>query len=53
MFVHANVETPINLSKKQKELLKEFEKEGKTVKNSPQSDGFFSKVKDIWEDLKD
>ena len=53
MFVQASVETPINLSKKQKELLKEFEKEGKTAKNSPQSDGFFSKVKDIWEDLKD
>ena len=53
MFVHASVETPINLSKKQKELLKEFEKEGKSIKNSPQSDGFFSKVKDIWEDLKD
>lgn len=53
MFVQASVETPVNLSKTQKELLKEFEKEGKTAKNSPESDGFFSKVRDLWEDLKD
>ena len=53
MFVHASVETPVNLSKKQKDLLKEFELEGKSVKNNPESEGFFSKVKDIWEDLKD
>ena len=53
MFVQASVETPVNLSKKQKDLLKEFEKEGKSVDNSPESAGFFSKVKDLWEDLKD
>ena len=53
MFVHASVETPVNLSKKQKELLKDFEKEGKSIKNNPESEGFFSKVKEIWEDLKD
>ena len=53
MFVQASVETPVNLSKKQKELLKEFEQEGKSADNSPESAGFFSKVKDLWEDLKD
>ena len=53
MYIHANVETPINLSKKQKELLKEFEKESVGKSNSPESEGFFSKVKDFWEDLKE
>ncbi len=53
MFVQASVETPVNLSKKQKDLLKEFEQEGKSAENSPESAGFFSKVKDLWEDLKD
>ena len=43
----------LDLSKKQKELLKEFEQEGKSADNSPESAGFFSKVKDLWEDLKD
>ena len=53
MFVQASVETPVNLSKKQKDLLKEFEQEGTSADNSPESAGFFSKVKDLWEDLKD
>ncbi|MDG2034843.1 MAG: molecular chaperone DnaJ [Rhodospirillales bacterium] len=53
MFVQASVETPVNLSKKQKDLLREFEQEGKSAENSPESAGFFSKVKDLWEDLKD
>lgn len=53
MYIHAAVETPVNLSKRQKDLLKEFSgaSEGKT--NSPESEGFFSKVKDFWVDLKD
>ena len=53
MFVEATVETPVNLSKKQKELLREFESTGRQSKNSPEAEGFFSKVKDLWEDLKD
>ena len=53
MFVQARVETPQNLSKRQKELLKEFESEGDAAKNSPDSEGFFSQVKDLWEDLKE
>jgi molecular chaperone DnaJ len=52
MFVEVLVETPVNLSKKQKELLQEFA--GNTdSKTNPQSSGFFDKVKDLWEDLKD
>ncbi len=52
MYIEVSVETPVNLNKKQKELLKQFDSLG-TKSTSPQSDGFFSKVKDIWEDLKD
>ncbi len=53
MFVQASVETPVNLTVKQKELLKEFESEGGSEQNNPNSEGFFTKVKDLWEDLKD
>jgi molecular chaperone DnaJ len=53
MFVQANVETPVNLSKRQKELLREFDGEAGAAKNNPESEGFFTKVKDLWEDLKD
>ena len=53
MFVQASVETPQNLTKRQKELLKEFEGEGADEKHSPEAHGFFSKVKDVWEDLKE
>ncbi len=54
MFVHAMVETPVNLSKKQQELLREFDKAGGGGhETSPESHGFFAKVKELWEDLKD
>ena len=52
MVLETIVETPTNLSKKQKGLLKEFEGEAKESW-SPQSAGFFSKVKNIWEELTD
>lgn len=53
LFIEIAVETPVNLSSKQKKLLKEFAGQGSEKKNSPESQGFFSKVKDLWEDLKD
>ena len=53
MFVQVLVETPQNLSDRQKELLKEFEEAGDTKQQNPQSTGFFDKVKELWEDLKD
>ena len=53
MFVQASVETPVNLTKKQKALLKEFEAEGGGEQNNPETDGFFTKVKELWKDLKD
>ncbi len=52
MFVHARIETPVKLSKRQKELLQEFDKaSGSTT--SPESYGFFDKMREFWEDLKD
>jgi len=53
MFVQAMVETPVNLTDKQKELLKEFEGESHAKTHSPQAHGFFDKVKELWEDLKE
>ena len=52
MYVQANVEIPVNLNSKQKDILREFENEGGTSKkHSPKSQGFFSKLKEVWEDL--
>ncbi|TCS64912.1 molecular chaperone DnaJ [Varunaivibrio sulfuroxidans] len=53
MFVRVDVETPVKLNKKQKDLLKEFANATSGETHSPQSHGFFDKVKDLWEDLKD
>ncbi len=47
LFVTVQVETPVKLSDRQKELLHEFEK-AETDKSNPQSSGFFKKVKDLW-----
>ena len=52
MYVETNVEIPVNLNSKQKAILQEFEKEGGTSKkHSPKSQSFFSKLKEVWEDL--
>lgn len=54
MYVELSVETPVNLSKKQKELLSQFEAEGQKHGNhSPQSEGFFAKVKEFFDSAKD
>ena len=48
LFLEAFVETPVNLSKKQKDLLKQFEEDKNQKSTSPKSEGFFSKLKDLW-----
>ncbi|HYG90885.1 MAG TPA: molecular chaperone DnaJ [Azospirillum sp.] len=54
MYIQAMVETPMNLNKRQQELLREFEKAGGNDGGThPQSEGFFAKVKELWEDLKE
>jgi molecular chaperone DnaJ len=53
MYIHAVVETPMNLTKKQQELLREFEKAGESQKTNPESEGFFARVKEFFEDLRE
>ena len=52
LYVEVNVEIPVNLTSKQKKILKEFETEGGTSKaHSPKSQSFFRKIKEVWNDL--
>lgn len=50
MFIELAVETPVNLTARQKELLREFEE--LSAENNPQSAGFFSSVKNFWDSMK-
>tara|TARA_Y100000590_G_scaffold83785_1_gene93436 strand:+ start:19396 stop:20532 length:1137 start_codon:yes stop_codon:yes gene_type:complete len=52
MYVETNVEIPVNLTSKQKAILKEFGDSGAMSKDhSPKSQGFFNKIKQAWDDL--
>ena len=52
MYIEATVEMPVNLTSKQKTIMKEFEAEGGTSKaHSPKSQSFFKKLKEVWEEL--
>jgi molecular chaperone DnaJ len=53
LFIEAVVETPVNLNKRQQELLRELEKTMNPKESSPQSAGFFSRVKEFWDDLRE
>jgi molecular chaperone DnaJ len=48
LYVQLDVETPQNLTKRQRDLLEEFEK-ASTRDNSPTSGGFFDKLKSFFE----
>jgi molecular chaperone DnaJ len=50
MYVQVMVETPQNLTKRQKELLAEFEKNS-SRDTSPDSTGFFARLKDFFDTL--
>jgi molecular chaperone DnaJ len=47
MYIQVTVETPVNLTRRQRELLREFEREARN--NSPESEGFFAKARAFWE----
>ena len=49
LYLEIAVETPVNLTAKQKELLKEFDK--LSEENNPQSSNFFGKVKSFWDGM--
>jgi molecular chaperone DnaJ len=48
LYVQLDVETPQNLSKRQRELLEEFHR-ATTKETSPTSEGFFAKLKTLFE----
>lgn len=50
MYIELAVETPVNLTSKQKELLREFE--NLSEENNPESSSFFTKVKSFWDSMK-
>ncbi len=50
MFIELAVETPVNLTSKQKELLREFESLAED--NNPESHSFFTSVKNFWDSMK-
>jgi molecular chaperone DnaJ len=50
MFIELAVETPVNLTSKQKELLREFE--ALSEENNPESSTFFKSVKNFWDSMK-
>ena len=47
LYIQVDVETPKNLSRKQRELLEEFEKLS-AKETSPESTGFFARMKDLF-----
>ncbi|VDC23490.1 molecular chaperone DnaJ [Pseudogemmobacter humi] len=50
MVIELAVETPVNLTARQKELLREFEK--LSEENNPEGSSFFSKVRGFWDGMK-
>jgi molecular chaperone DnaJ len=50
MFIELAVETPVNLTSKQKDLLREFEELSED--NNPESKSFFKSVKGFWDSMK-
>jgi molecular chaperone DnaJ len=50
MFIELAVETPVNLTSRQKELLAEFESLAED--NNPESSSFFRSVKNFWDSMK-
>ncbi len=52
MFIETVVETPVNLGQQQRDLLRQFDHAG-SKETSPESAGFFAKVKELWEDLRE
>jgi molecular chaperone DnaJ len=47
LYIELFVETPVNLSSEQKEILIKFS-DGCVASNNPENDGFFTKVKDMF-----
>ncbi len=50
MLIELAVETPVNLTSRQKEMLREFDE--LSEENNPESSSFFSKVRSFWDSMK-
>jgi molecular chaperone DnaJ len=50
LYIELHVETPVNLSTRQRDLLREFEEAGGD--NSPETQDFFTRVKGFWDGMK-
>jgi molecular chaperone DnaJ len=50
LYIQVDVETPKNLSRKQRDLLKSFE-EASNPSTNPASTGFFARVKEFFEGI--
>jgi molecular chaperone DnaJ len=50
MMIELSVETPVNLTSRQREILKEFDK--LSTENNPQGSSFFKTVKGFWDGMK-
>ncbi len=50
MFIELAVETPVNLTARQKEILREFD--DIQAENNPNSSNFFKSVKNFWDQMK-
>jgi molecular chaperone DnaJ len=54
LYIETVVETPVNLTKKQQELLHQLDETlggSAATKHSPESSGFIKKVQELWNDL--
>ncbi len=50
MFIELSVETPVKLTARQREILKEFDQ--LSEENNPQGSSFFASVKSFWDSMK-
>jgi len=50
LYIQVTVETPVKLSRKQKQILRDFE-DASDDKTNPESAGFFARVKEFWDGL--
>ena len=50
MFIELSVETPVKLTSRQREILKEFDQ--LSEENNPQGSSFFASVKSFWDSMK-
>ena len=52
LFVQTMTETPVNLNEEQRALLRQFE-DTANEHTHPETAGFFSKVKELWDDIRE